>query len=153
MKYQLRTKLNRFKLITVILLPSDLLALSSTAEAHRDGCHRWHSCPSDSGSYMCGDLGYTSECPSSTPVVVRPAQTTSAPVVPVRPKSPISANLTTAKVNDDLVRFRNSSSTEGKVLFWLEKGTKVNLGECGANWCAVRYLGVSGYMMKKYLTR
>lgn len=32
------------------------------AHAHRDGCHRWHSCPSDTGSYVCGDLGYDSEC-------------------------------------------------------------------------------------------
>src|SRR5688500_9606867 len=32
------------------------------AVAHRDGCHRWHSCPSDTGSYVCGDLGYASEC-------------------------------------------------------------------------------------------
>ncbi len=42
------------------------------AHAHRDGCHRWHSCPSDSGSYECGDLGYYSECPnqpSAKPVV------------------------------------------------------------------------------------
>ena len=31
--------------------------------AHRDGCHRWHSCPSDSGSYACGDLGYDDYCP------------------------------------------------------------------------------------------
>ena len=30
--------------------------------AHRDGCHRWHSCPSDSGSYVYGDLGYDDEC-------------------------------------------------------------------------------------------
>jgi endonuclease YncB( thermonuclease family) len=29
---------------------------------HRDGCHRWHSCPSDDGSYVCGDKGYDSEC-------------------------------------------------------------------------------------------
>ena len=33
--------------------------------AHRDGCHRWHSCPSDDGSYVCGDLGYDDECGSS----------------------------------------------------------------------------------------
>ena len=39
----------------------------SPAEAHRDGCHRWHSCPSDSGSYVCGDLGYWSECPGGKP--------------------------------------------------------------------------------------
>ncbi|MGW2705249.1 hypothetical protein [Streptomyces sp. NPDC001340] len=36
--------------------------LPATAEAHRDGCHRWHSCPSDSGSYTCGDLGYYTYC-------------------------------------------------------------------------------------------
>lgn len=34
--------------------------------AHRSGCHRWHSCPSDSGSYTCGDTGYTSGCGSYT---------------------------------------------------------------------------------------
>lgn len=32
--------------------------LSTPTFAHRSGCHRWHSCPSDSGSYTCGDLGY-----------------------------------------------------------------------------------------------
>ena len=30
------------------------------AESHQSGCHRWHTCPSDSGSYTCGDLGH--EC-------------------------------------------------------------------------------------------
>ncbi|MFF3605692.1 hypothetical protein [Streptomyces sp. NPDC002463] len=40
---------------------------TAPAAAHRDGCHRWHSCPSDSGSYVCGDLGYTSECGGSLP--------------------------------------------------------------------------------------
>ena len=35
------------------------------AEAHRSGCHRWHSCPSDSGSYICGDIGYCSACPDN----------------------------------------------------------------------------------------
>ena len=39
----------------------------SPADAHRDGCHRWHSCPSDTGSYVCGDLGDFSECPDSPP--------------------------------------------------------------------------------------
>lgn len=37
------------------------------AQAHRSGCHRWHSCPSDSGSYTCGDLGYRNFCPDATP--------------------------------------------------------------------------------------
>jgi len=37
----------------------------SVAEAHQSGCHRWHSCPSDTGSYVCGDLGYECQYPSS----------------------------------------------------------------------------------------
>jgi hypothetical protein len=32
------------------------------ADAHRNGCHRWHSCPSDTGSYTCGDWGYSNYC-------------------------------------------------------------------------------------------
>src|SRR5689334_1952975 len=39
------------------------LFIASPVSAHRSGCHRWHSCPSDTGSYVCGDLGYDSECP------------------------------------------------------------------------------------------
>lgn len=36
------------------------VTISSEAESHQSGCHRWHSCPSHSGSYTCGDLGH--EC-------------------------------------------------------------------------------------------
>jgi hypothetical protein len=42
-----------------LMLP---LGSAGPAGAHRDGCHRWHSCPSDTGSYVCGDLGYDSQC-------------------------------------------------------------------------------------------
>jgi hypothetical protein len=38
------------------------LSTSSTVLAHQSGCHRWHSCPSDTGSYICGDLGYDNYC-------------------------------------------------------------------------------------------
>ncbi len=41
------------------------LLLVSPALAHRSGCHRWHSCPSDRGTYICGDLGYCSGCPDN----------------------------------------------------------------------------------------
>jgi len=34
------------------------------ASAHQSGCHRWHSCPSDSGSYVCGDEGYSCQYPT-----------------------------------------------------------------------------------------
>lgn len=48
----------------------------SSVSAHQSGCHRWHSCPSDTGSYTCGDLGYTSGCPvkvapKATPVTIK----------------------------------------------------------------------------------
>lgn len=52
--------------------------LAAPAAAHRDGCHRWHSCPSDTGSYVCGDLGYYSECPGGAP---GDEPTTVAPIV------------------------------------------------------------------------
>jgi hypothetical protein len=51
------------KLFLVISLP--LLLYFSLAHAHRSGCHRWHSCPSDRGTYECGDLGYCSYCPDN----------------------------------------------------------------------------------------
>ncbi len=38
----------------------------SAALAHRSGCHNLHTCPSDSNTYVCGDLGYP--CDGSTSV-------------------------------------------------------------------------------------
>jgi len=46
-----------------MLISSPLIFAESFG--HRDGCHRWHSCPSDNGSYVCGDRGYDSECGGS----------------------------------------------------------------------------------------
>ena len=42
-----------------------LLMVLTTADAHRSGCHRWHSCSSDRGTYVCGDLGHCSGCPDN----------------------------------------------------------------------------------------
>lgn len=42
-----------------------LLLSTSNVLAHRSGCHRWHSCPSDRGTYTCGDTGYCSQCPDN----------------------------------------------------------------------------------------
>src|SRR5439155_4412535 len=41
------------------------LCLPSISDAHRSGCHRWHSCPSDRGTYECGDSGHCSQCPDN----------------------------------------------------------------------------------------
>ena len=48
----------------VVLVPFILFG-PIAALAHLSGCHRWHSCPSDTGSYVCGDLGYCSQCPDN----------------------------------------------------------------------------------------
>lgn len=49
-------------MVALLVAAAALGVGASPAAAHRDGCHRWHSCPSDTGSYVCGDLGYFSEC-------------------------------------------------------------------------------------------
>lgn len=47
------------KLLPSVLLASALaVAGPQAALAHRSGCHNLHTCPSDTTSYACGDLGY-----------------------------------------------------------------------------------------------
>ena len=50
--------------LTVFLVGLALLPNYSPTFAHQSGCHRWHSCPSDSGSYTCGDAGYSCRYPT-----------------------------------------------------------------------------------------
>ena len=54
-------------LVLIIGLTSQIFTVKNLEVfAHRDGCHRWHSCPSDTGSYVCGDKGYDDECPNKS---------------------------------------------------------------------------------------
>lgn len=53
------------KILFSSLLIFSFFLLAIPTDAHRSGCHRWHSCPSDSGSYICGDWGYCSGCPDN----------------------------------------------------------------------------------------
>jgi len=52
--------------IMFLMIGTTLISQSITSNhevlGHRSGCHRYHSCPSDNGSYVCGDLGYDSQC-------------------------------------------------------------------------------------------
>jgi hypothetical protein len=77
------------KILLALIVLMTLMPLSE-ASAHRSGCHRWHSCPSDTGSYICGDLGYTSGCPRPAPV----KKVTTPPVVkkaaPTSVKKPVA---------------------------------------------------------------
>lgn len=72
-----------------------VLATTQSATAHRSGCHRWHSCPSDTGSYVCGDLGYSNYCPrGTTPTTTQPKARTPAiqPSVTTQPRQPAPSN-------------------------------------------------------------
>ena len=51
----IKRKIRKIPLCLVFL---GLILIINPAFAHRSGCHRWHSCPSDSGSYTCGDAGH-----------------------------------------------------------------------------------------------
>lgn len=51
-------------IFTVVLL-SFLLSLSPRVTFASSGCYSWHSCPSTTGSYVCGDTGHCSECPDN----------------------------------------------------------------------------------------
>src|SRR3989344_7576618 len=56
---------NMNKILLLTLIIGSIFASSvSIASAHRSGCHRWHSCPSDSGSYTCGDAGHPCAYPT-----------------------------------------------------------------------------------------
>ena len=67
-------------LLIALLACAALGVIASSAAAHQDGCHRWHSCPSDTGSYVCGDLGYYTYCgygpTTTTPTTTTPTPTT-----------------------------------------------------------------------------
>jgi hypothetical protein len=56
-------------LIVAAVLVVPFGARMPAAPAHRSGCHRWHTCPSDSGCYHLNQP-YYGTCPgSSTPRV------------------------------------------------------------------------------------
>ncbi len=65
-----------------VFLLATLLALlpAISTLAHQSGCHRWHSCPSDRGTYVCGDLGYCSGCPDNQYCLNRNPRTRQEPV-------------------------------------------------------------------------
>lgn len=53
-------------LLVLMMFVAIIPLQTSLSDAHQNGCHRWHSCPSDTGSYVCGDLGHDTYCPKNT---------------------------------------------------------------------------------------
>jgi micrococcal nuclease len=59
---------NMFMLIFALALALFMIFptfIPMQAHGHRSGCHAAHSCPSDTGSYVCGDTGNDSQCPGN----------------------------------------------------------------------------------------
>jgi len=79
----------------MFVIPCFILVWTSTADAHRSGCHRWHSCPSDRGTYICGDTGHCSQCPNNQYCEVGRPRTASTPnpEPAPKPKAPESSPL------------------------------------------------------------
>lgn len=85
-------------LIFLFFLLLASLGVGGFASAHQNGCHRWHSCPSDTGSYVCGDLGYTTFCPTIVPEI--PSKMTQDP--PIVPQ-PVTATTPVDRIGTNIL--------------------------------------------------
>lgn len=78
----------------LVLLVLGAVALASSAAqppaaaAHQSGCHAAHSCPSDTGSYVCGDTGNSTYCGGGAVTPSTGTSGTSTPVPPIIPTPP-----------------------------------------------------------------
>ena len=63
-------------------------------EAHQDPCHRLHSCPSDHGTYVCGDKGRCNQCPDNQYCLARKARPASVSPPAPAPFSPVPSTAT-----------------------------------------------------------
>jgi phosphatidylserine/phosphatidylglycerophosphate/cardiolipin synthase-like enzyme len=52
----------RWLMIIMMLMLAGWVVVS---QAYQDPCHRLHSCPSDHGTYVCGDKGRCDQCPDN----------------------------------------------------------------------------------------
>src|SRR6266850_5941729 len=93
---------NRWGSLAMTVLWSMLLVLClwlNAASAHRDPCHRLHSCPSDHHTYVCGDKGRCDQCPDNQFCLAgKPRMTSSSSPAPVPPPSLPSATTTPSAV-------------------------------------------------------
>lgn len=67
------------RLLLAGVVISAVFVWPQAALAHRSGCHNLHTCPSDTASYTCGDLGYP--CDGSTSIENIPASAINVPLL------------------------------------------------------------------------
>lgn len=72
--------------------------------------------------------------------------------VPVEPTIPASGKQgILVALAGKTVNLRKTPSTRGALLKQVPLGTKIDIVEPGEEWCAVKYNGISGYMMAKFI--
>jgi uncharacterized protein YgiM (DUF1202 family) len=139
-----------------VVLSFSVLSVSSTTSvsasgwnapiAHRDGCHRWHTCPSDTGSYRCGDLGHPCQGSSTG----SPGNTGN------NSPSSRSTSPTVSYVNTDALNLRANPSLQSRLLDTYGKGKIVSVLERTADgkWAKVEVSNPkqSGWMLTQYLS-
>ncbi len=115
-------------LVAGVLVAGGLLFSVTLVSAHRDGCHRWHSCPSDTGSYVCGDLGYYSECPNKS--------TPQTPTIPSR-RIPVISKKTI--ISDESIAYQSRVRKTGKEYVGFRKITQAGVAGIKRNYIEVTY--------------
>jgi phosphatidylserine/phosphatidylglycerophosphate/cardiolipin synthase-like enzyme len=65
------------------------------SHAHQDPCHRFHSCPSDTGAYTCGDKGRCDQCPDNQYCLARKPRAASSMNPAPAPPAPSPHAITT----------------------------------------------------------
>jgi hypothetical protein len=110
---------NLILVFVLALLVSAAPFVAGVAEAHRDGCHRWHSCPSDTGSYVCGDLGYYDQCPNRPNKPAPPSQPAPQP----QPFAPAPAAPPAAVAGRPAVDWHTYDTDPTFAAYWQRNGS------------------------------
>jgi endonuclease YncB( thermonuclease family) len=89
-----------------------LVGWVALATAHQDPCHRRHSCPSDHGTYTCGDLGYCSQCPDNAYCLAGKPRAAAQPVpqAPQPSESPRATALVKRAIDGDTLELTSGET-------------------------------------------
>lgn len=118
------TKSMRIIGVAVLIFSFIILVGPTKTYAHQSGCHRWHSCPSDSGSYVCGDTGHSNYCGTSpAPTYTPPAQSTPTYTPPTSTTTP---KTTTTYTQPQVKSYSTSTSYKPATQTNLEDNNSTN---------------------------
>ena len=93
--------------------------------------------------------------PAPTPAPVPTDQPAAAPTVSPAGNAPATSDPVTAAwvtTPQGSLNLRKHASDQAKVLRTIPQGEQVEVLKKGSKWCAVRYLGVTGYAMTRFLS-